>query len=151
MEKVEELVDRACHLALHGATKESQPVDSFHISVDAHLQNIYKAAPTLNYFIATTQHESRPQTANDGTNPAPPSSSSLDAFRAYMKGPTSSAQAPASDSDLTAPLSDYFISSSHNTYLTGNQLYSNAAASAYTNVRMPQSIKSSHKNAFDSI
>ncbi|KAJ5572812.1 hypothetical protein N7450_009796, partial [Penicillium hetheringtonii] len=59
---------------------------------------------------------------------------SVDAFRSYMKADVSRAQMPAEELDCSLPISDYFVSSSHNTYLTGNQLYSDAAASAYTSV-----------------
>lgn len=36
--------------------------------------------------------------------------------------------------DATHPISDYFISSSHNTYLSGNQLTSKASTNAYRDV-----------------
>ncbi|TDZ36353.1 1-phosphatidylinositol 4,5-bisphosphate phosphodiesterase 1 [Colletotrichum spinosum] len=55
-------------------------------------------------------------------------------FLSYMTSSASAATAPAREQDLTYPLSSYFISSSHNTYLTGNQLYSESSTEAYKNV-----------------
>ncbi|KAI1076992.1 PLC-like phosphodiesterase [Whalleya microplaca] len=42
--------------------------------------------------------------------------------------------APVRDKDLSKPLSNYFISSSHNTYLSGNQLSGRSTADAYRRV-----------------
>ncbi|ORY67296.1 PLC-like phosphodiesterase [Pseudomassariella vexata] len=46
------------------------------------------------------------------------------------------AEQPASieNKDLSKPISNYFISSSHNTYLSGNQLSGRSSADAYTKV-----------------
>lgn len=130
METVDSLVERARRLSLH----QSQPLDKLHPTVDAHLKKIYEAltgSPEKDAFIQAVQHDSPPD--DQATDPL----ASMDAFCAYMKSAASSAQAPAAELDLSAPISDYYISSSHNTYLTGNQLYGDAAASAYTSVRPP--------------
>lgn len=57
-------------------------------------------------------------------------------FLRYMTSDATNAVGPIppEDQDLSYPLSSYFISSSHNTYLTGNQLSSDASTDAYKNV-----------------
>lgn len=57
-------------------------------------------------------------------------------FLQYMTSDASNAVGPFKDTDkdLSYPLSSYFISSSHNTYLSGNQLYGDSSTDAYKNV-----------------
>ena len=56
-------------------------------------------------------------------------------FLQYMCSSDSNASDPTPPVDLSHPLSNYFINSSHNTYLTGNQIYSQSSTDAYKNVR----------------
>ena len=71
--------------------------------------------------------------ATDEAQPEP-KGLDLEGFLNYMRSGSSAVTAPPRDEDLTWPLASYFISSSHNTYLTGNQLYSDSSTDAYKNV-----------------
>lgn len=126
MGKIEDLVESARHLSLH-------PLDSFNPTLESHLSKIYNGLPAdateKAHFFQAAQNEPDLQ-QNFKEEPL----ASFDSFRKYMKDAASCAQAPWNELDSEAPISDYFVSSSHNTYLTGNQLYSDAAASAYTTV-----------------
>lgn len=57
-------------------------------------------------------------------------------YLAHMASEHSNAMGSASEQDLAHPLSNYFISTSHNTYLTGHQLYGKANVDGYRNVRI---------------
>jgi hypothetical protein len=59
----------------------------------------------------------------------------LAAFLKYMASSGSNAMLEPPKANLDLPLASYFISSSHNTYLTGHQLYGSANVDGYKNVR----------------
>lgn len=63
-----------------------------------------------------------------------PGSFKFSDFLRYITSPIANAQRPAVPEDVSWPLSNYFISSSHNTYLTGNQLSSDSSTEAYKDV-----------------
>ncbi|KAF7585942.1 hypothetical protein BBP40_009837 [Aspergillus hancockii] len=130
-----ELTDRTDQVTLNDSSKcqESKRAPEFAPFFASHLEMIYsslKALPNVE-FLRDIQHEPPSDGGDNGTTDP---LTSLTAFREYMASPASSALRSAKQQDFSAPINDYFISSSHNTYLTGNQLYSDSDASAYTNV-----------------
>jgi len=133
----------AIHQAGGGVSGEQRSVKSLSAGVLKHLQTLYNDHIDKNdktwhkdqvaAFLKYVQRE-------DGT--AIPKDllerETLDqnAFMEYMTSSLGNIAAPpkSQDLDLSWPLSNYFISSSHNTYLTGNQLYSESSTDSYKNV-----------------
>ncbi|KAA8645889.1 hypothetical protein EYZ11_002060 [Aspergillus tanneri] len=139
METTNELSELPHHtdritLNLASGSPVTKSISGFSSTVSSHLDHIYKSltASSKSNFFEDVQRESY-SSESVGQRSADPLASAA-AFHTYMASPASSALCPAEKPDLSAPITDYFISSSHNTYLTGNQLYSDAAASSYTNV-----------------
>jgi hypothetical protein len=97
----------------HGAT-----MDHFEASILSSLRSIYDRLP----------EERLPddQKHLEGTD-----------FSTFLKGmaaPSNNIMHPAPVSNLDLPLSAYFISASHNTYLMGHQLYGSATVDGYKSV-----------------
>ncbi|GMG26877.1 unnamed protein product [Aspergillus oryzae var. brunneus] len=147
---MDDLANRTEQITLNDSSKclESKSSPDLAPFVASHLEVVYsslKALPGVDFF-RDIQHE----TTNDGSNNGVVDPlASLAALREYMASPASSAMGPVKQQNYSAPISDYFISSSHNTYLTGNQLYSDSDASAYTNIDVWDGERSSESASAD--
>ena len=112
-------------------------IETFHPSVLSHLNHIFNLLAQghaldktqTSHFLKDIQQD--PEASARGLEK---DSNGFDDFLGYMASPASSALGAPRQHDLSRPISNYFISSSHNTYLTGNQLYGEASTGAYTNV-----------------
>ncbi|OLN86524.1 1-phosphatidylinositol 4,5-bisphosphate phosphodiesterase 4 [Colletotrichum chlorophyti] len=126
-----------------GASEMHRTVETLNEPVLSHLTKIFNVhagrddnkwhKEQIASFIKNVQADDHCADALASTG-ASPGELDFNGFLSYMTSSASAATAPAADQDLTYPLSSYFISSSHNTYLTGNQLYSDSSTDAYKNV-----------------
>ncbi|KAL2156089.1 hypothetical protein VTH82DRAFT_834 [Thermothelomyces myriococcoides] len=128
------------HQAGGGVSGRTQKIKSINSAVLAHLQQVYAShgGSTATWspekkaaFLKDIQHDSDAELASEL---ASSKAWDFNEFLCYMTSSTTNVVAPAHEEDLSWPLSSYFISSSHNTYLTGNQLSSDSSADAYKNV-----------------
>ena len=116
-------------------------LERFSPAVISHLNRIFKTLGSAkngmskeeaSRFLRETQRD--PEPSAQDAHPLSKDQNGLNEFLAYMASQSSNALGPPRSHDLDYPLSNYFISSSHNTYLTGNQLYSESTSDAYKNV-----------------
>ena len=90
------------------------------------------SSPVLQNAISTIDRSVFSSTQQDlGSSVGP---SSLEELTAYLADPQNAAIARIAPKDWSHPLNEYFISSSHNTYLTGHQLYGKSTTEGYINV-----------------
>ncbi|KAK8878709.1 PLC-like phosphodiesterase [Apiospora arundinis] len=115
-------------------------IQEINASVLPHLEQLFNrhAGPEKKWnkdqVIAFLHHVQADKVSDPSANIATQDSLDFQGFLHYMTSDAADALAPALDNDVTWPLSSYFISSSHNTYLTGNQLSSDSSTDAYKNV-----------------
>lgn len=133
----------AAHQAGGGLSGEARRVKTLNAAILAHLHKIYDAhakahqwhADGTATFLRDIQHDGDIEVARELVL-CKEKDWDFNSFLHYITLPTTNALAhpPDQDRDYSWSLSNYFISSSHNTYLTGNQLSSSSSASAYKNV-----------------
>ncbi len=134
-------VEGALHEADRGRGGEARQIPTLNAPLLHHLGEIFKLhadnndeswhTEQLKTFMVHVQGESEAAVPTDLL--AKPTVD-FNGFLRYMTSTASNVMAPLPAQDLSWPLSSYFISSSHNTYLTGNQLYSVSSTYAYKNV-----------------
>lgn len=125
-----------------GGSDEARTVKTVHELTLPHLRRIFEAhagpdktwgRDQITTFLTGIQ---RHETGTTSHELLARESLDFNGFLAYMTSPAAALTVPAreADLDLSWPLACYFISSSHNTYLSGNQLLSDSTTASYTNV-----------------
>ncbi|KAF4121153.1 phospholipase C [Geosmithia morbida] len=131
-----------------GAGESTKVVETLGDHMISHLRRIYQSHSRadgkwgndeVQSFLHNTQHYDKKPDADTAQTPIAgglldDDEVDFDTFLHYMTSPHGSFTKEPEPTDLSWPLSSYFISSSHNTYLSGNQLSSDSTTDSYTNV-----------------
>ncbi|KAI0407151.1 PLC-like phosphodiesterase [Xylaria palmicola] len=126
--------------AVHQTSNSQRAITEINSSVMPYLERIFNchAGPDGRWkrdqIISFLHHRQADKVTEASGNVAAKEELDFSGFLQYMTSAAADAMAPLSENDLSWPLSSYYINSSHNTYLTGNQLNSDSDADAYKNV-----------------
>lgn len=123
-----------------GARETRQAVKTLHAKVLHYLRHVFEAHAGSKHEWTAAQARAFVIKVQGGDDKTPAAAAlldqpsvTLDDFLAYMASGDGAITRPWSGCDLSWPLASYFISSSHKTYLIGNQLSSDSTTEAYTN------------------
>jgi phosphatidylinositol phospholipase C delta len=125
----------------HGQTQHNSPSSAHHVyfshAMQDHLRRVYDEVRGKEPILTRQQFETWLATVQDQPIVLENEEYKCEEFLQviYMHhGFDSMKEVDIAGKDLTRPLSNYFISSSHNTYLSGNQLSSKSSTEAYKHV-----------------
>ncbi|KAJ2906848.1 1-phosphatidylinositol-4,5-bisphosphate phosphodiesterase gamma-2 [Zalerion maritima] len=126
-----------------GVSGTPKTIDEVQASVLNHLKQIFERSgrpgplwgrEEVKHFVEVEQGEKRPLPQWLENKLSKNQTIDFKDFLKYMTYGEANSTHYDKEEDLSHPLASYFISSSHNTYLEGNQLSSDSTAEAYTNV-----------------
>lgn len=111
----------------------SAPVLTYLASIASNKRPLpYQQAQEFSSYLSAAGHDVNQQPPIAASQPP---NHDLNQFLQYITSEEGNAVVQLGEQDLTYPISNYFINSSHNTYLTGNQLYSESSTDPYKSVR----------------